>query len=273
MDADFLVSLKRFQSLFAEDGGTPTPTILRQFDRYIASVERSISVVPRLQKNDFGNNYDSTLRAVYNELTLRFSELSQLERAFKREKEEALLDLFNGASLEQIPTDDNERYNTLASFYGGEQERLATIFQRKIVETLIKYFPEQMLGPNSLALIRKTLPEHNRWRRRIESQLQIFEQGNSNSMSHKEGYTHRERALAHLFKVEVGAERRLSRKEQTPKKFEQAFDSLNPRTKSVSNPYRPATLTELQHVIELLAGYPTAQAIAEKKLRETPNPM
>ena len=71
-------------------------------------------------------------------------------------------------------------------------------------------------------------------------------------------YSHRERALAQLLKVEFDKAKSIPRKDQKPKKFEQAFDSLNEKTKSKTNPYREPTKKELENIIPLLENFPIA---------------
>ncbi len=80
-------------------------------------------------------------------------------------------------------------------------------------------------------------------------------------------YSHRERALAHLLKVEFDNEKPIPRKDQKPKKFEQAFDSLNPKTKNKDKPYREPTQKELKNVILILEKEDSPNALIESKER------
>lgn len=87
-------------------------------------------------------------------------------------------------------------------------------------------------------------------------------------MPEKTEATYREKALAYNYKVEVGTAEPLLRKDMQPKIFEKAFDSLNPKTKSKTNPYREPSLKELNNVILLLQDCPEAQAKAKEALRK-----
>lgn len=82
--------------------------------------------------------------------------------------------------------------------------------------------------------------------------------------------TWREKAIAHEYKVKAGIEKQLTRTEQKAisKGFEKAFDSLNPRTKNTEKPYKEPTITELQHVVQLLREFPEAQKLALKELKQ-----
>jgi hypothetical protein len=81
-------------------------------------------------------------------------------------------------------------------------------------------------------------------------------------------YTHREKALAHLLKVEAGEAEPIPRKNQRPKKFELAFDSLNRMTKNISNPYREPKADEYKNAISLLDQFPKSKELATKRLME-----
>ncbi len=81
-------------------------------------------------------------------------------------------------------------------------------------------------------------------------------------------FTHRENALAHLLRVEFEGEEPIQRKMQKPKKFEQAFDSLNSKTRSKTNPFREPTQDELIKVISLLKDSPKALEEARKRLQK-----
>jgi DNA-binding NarL/FixJ family response regulator len=177
MDADFIVSLKHIPSLWVED---EPRDIERQFNRHIALIEKSLSVVPRLETNDFGSNFETTRRAVHNELSINFAELCRLERSLKRAKEKALLYWLNVESLEEMPDSKSKVQKAILSFYDNRQ-KLISVFKIKIAETLAKYFAEQMLKQNSLRLIQKTLPENNPLRRRIESHIETKAQPKAES--------------------------------------------------------------------------------------------
>jgi hypothetical protein len=81
-------------------------------------------------------------------------------------------------------------------------------------------------------------------------------------------YSHREKALAHLLRVECREAQPIPRKEQKPKKFELAFDSLNPKTKSKDSPYREPTKKELESVISILQDSPKALKEAKARLQK-----
>jgi hypothetical protein len=100
-------------------------------------------------------------------------------------------------------------------------------------------------------------------RERNKVKVADYSKGKSNDT-----ITHRVTALAHLLKVECNEAEPIPRKEQKPKKFEQAFDSLNSKTKSITNPYREPTKDELTKVISLLEGSPKSQQKAKERLQE-----
>lgn len=101
----------------------------------------------------------------------------------------------------------------------------------------------------------------------ILNSLKRFFEGEAKLKEPQSKFSHRERAIAHLLKVETGEAQRLPRKEQKPKKFEQAFDSLNPKTKNKENPYKEPTSKELENVILILEKETSPKALNEAKER------
>lgn len=80
--------------------------------------------------------------------------------------------------------------------------------------------------------------------------------------------THREKAIAHKYKVKVEIAEQLTReqmRESGGKNFELAFDSLNPKSKQFKG---SATQAELKNVIELLISFPKAQEAAINDLQK-----
>lgn len=106
------------------------------------------------------------------------------------------------------------------------------------------------------------------WYLLIYEELQIVDRQFDFKLVIADNFTHREKAKAHLLKVEFEGVAAIPRKEQKPKKLEQAFDSLNSFTKSKTNPFRESTKTELENIILLLEEYPKAKAEAERLLKK-----
>ncbi len=80
-------------------------------------------------------------------------------------------------------------------------------------------------------------------------------------------FTHRKRAIAHLLKVDMGEAKEIPRKDQKPKGLEKAFDSLNPKTKNIENPFKPANKKEMEDVILMLEKDNAPKALEEAKER------
>ena len=82
----------------------------------------------------------------------------------------------------------------------------------------------------------------------------------------RDAYTHREKAIAHNIKVELGISKPIPTKDQKPQGFKEACYSLNPRTTSRNNPYREPKINELQNVIIILEDCPLAKEKATQML-------
>lgn len=106
------------------------------------------------------------------------------------------------------------------------------------------------------------------WYLLVYEELQIVDNQFDFKLRKKNTFSHRENAFAHLLKVDFENIDPIPRKEQKPKKLEQAFDSLNPKTKNNEKPYKQPNKKELTNVIILLEKFPNAKAEAERLLNK-----